>query len=503
VAQSVSSGLQSAAVASVSTVAAKLLVDWDGDGNLTDETAYLVEMSGEMAVVDEQGPSPLGSTVASSLSFTLDNTSGRFSPFKAGSAPGTSAGYGCRVAAEIGYTFTSGGATVTETVRMFTGTLEAPEESGYPARVAFRALGYEALAKEQRKSTPLHIGERSDAYLIALGALLTGDLGWANGHPKTGARIIPYAWLDDESIREECLRVASAEAGRFYWDKEGKRRFEPWSYLLTAPHSTSSQFTFTTAHFQNIQPAVDYTSVIDQVVVKWRPRVQGGLIVVYEHQEPIELDPGGSTTIWATFDGPVPAGQLVNPIAGTDYTARTAGYADKTQDVTVTLGSVDGTDRFAQRVAVTLENTDSNSVVFVDGLTIRGYGVVASAEQTYDTGEPEGVVAPRVLTIDNVYIQTAAAAEAVGEALKARLGAPRRVVTLERVPAIPWLEVADRVTVADSQTGVSGDFYITGFTWEYPKMTMSFTLLDVTNLFPHTDYFVVGTTALGDGRCWY
>ena len=80
------------------------------------------------------------------------------------------------------------------------------------------------------------------------------------------------------------------------------------------------------------------------------------------------------------------------------------------------------------------------------------------------------------------------------------------VYTLRGVPGIPSLNLGDRIRFQDA-SAISGtrDGFVIGIRWTAAEgFVQDVTLLDAEELFPHNDYFVVGTTALGaHGRCWY
>jgi hypothetical protein len=84
--------------------------------------------------------------------------------------------------------------------------------------------------------------------------------------------------------------------------------------------------------------------------------------------------------------------------------------------------------------------------------------------------------------------------------LRDRLQYPRRLIQWEG-PACPWLEPGDRVRIDNADAGISAQYcYVLHMTQSMSAngYRQSLLCLPVDNVFAHTDYFRLGTSAWAD-----
>ncbi len=467
----------------------KLEVCWD-DVHWTDETAYLLEMSGSSeGGALGVGPSALGSSLADTLSFTLDNRDRRYSVYDYG-------GYGKQVRAKVGM---QGAADLCQ---QMIGHLTAPREiPGLEATVSYDALSLASRAAGKRVSTALQVNKRADEYITMLAGMLDPNLVVI---PDTGLDVYPFLWSDDEPIWEEMVRVAEAEGGRVFIDKDGNLRF--WNFLhLLQNGSPVATFTGASTDYTDLEPEWDFSNIYNKVIVKYRPRFIAGIQSIWQSSEAIAVPPASDKLVWAQFQSP--AYQIVTPEAKTDYSARTASHIDKTSNVTVSVVAA-----YAQRAQLRLRNSNAVHQVYVDGLQLRGYPLLVTEERTAEAADDGAggsieTYGERVWEMDNVYIQSEEQAASLAQSILHRFKLPRRTVRLRNVRGLPYLEVGDRVHVDDTpNTDIDGDFFVAAIDWRAERRLFwhDLTLVDAASIYPYSNYFQVGATALGAaGRAYH
>ncbi len=154
----------------------------------------------------------------------------------------------------------------------------------------------------------------------------------------------------------------------------------------------------------------------------------------------------------------------IAPVATTDYKANTVADGtgtDKTANVTVTA------EPFASTVKFTITNNDAGPV-YMNALGIRGKGLYDEAPQTVEVFEQQPY-GERPISIDLRYQESAFTAAAFGTALLAQYSDPAlQVQSLTFYPqrsnalmlAALLGTVGDRITITETQTGISNDVWI-------------------------------------------
>jgi hypothetical protein len=508
--QTASAGLIAASTAWPRAPRNLVSVSWDGV-NLWDETGFVYEGSQIQGIITGgaigQGKEATGPTTADTSSWVFNNETKRFSAAGGSLVAyiGTNGGYGKPVAIDVGMVVAGGGV---EYCRQLLGVLTEPKEIVRPGprQVAYEALSMVSKYANQKAYTALQINKRADEYITLLASLLVP------APPSIicdyGLEVYPYLWADGESPWQDMTDVAAAEGGRVFLDKDGNLRFHNYLHLA---QTTSPQATITYNDFRSVVPEWDYPNVWNRVTVTYRQRYMAGLQTVWTAGDVIEVPPGSTITQWAQFGQP--AYGLLQPVASTDYTARTASYVDKTTDLTITIPANEGdANRYGQRVLVTLTNANATLSLYAENLQLRGYPVLSGAERTIDVSDTSIVPYERLLPINNIFIQSETAADAIARSLLARYRAPRQMARVLGLRGLPYLEVGDRLHLDDTVgTGLHGDYYVAEIQWRCSRhiYEQDLVLVDAASLVPYSNYFWVGTddahsTALGTvGRYFF
>jgi len=493
----------------------RLYVAWDGT-NYIDESAYLIDAQGDVRYVAPYSSLVGGAGITDQMTFTLDNASGRFSPLNTSGALYASIGSGGMYMRPVRFDVSvNNGANY---YRIFTGVLKLPgaqsptwQES---STVRLDARSRDELLLNLRQSTTRDV---FSAYVDAPPTEDTIFDVWitepGNGFVPddldldTGFVRIPFAWMDDESILEECWLLAAACGGRFFANHEGAFRYENMAAWQTETRSTTSQQTYTLSSFQRLEYRYDDTDLYNEITVEASPRSVGGVDVVWESESAVTLQPGETKTIVAKYDAPSYS------VTSLDVAARDVGGNDITSSIAVTP------TYYAQRASLAATNSSSLTARLTK-LRILGKPVVGAPDQeatrnstthganaAYFTGR---VKRERRMG-GNPYVQTLPQAEMLAQRILDLSEYPRLQFTLYGCDGNPDRRLGDRITI--DHTAVTGFMsstvacYVTGIRWGYNEMgfTQDLEAVQASSLFAYdNNYFIVGThTANGTRRLFY
>ena len=483
------------------TVLLRLYIAWDGT-NYIDESARLIQASGEnrLTAPDQVGS---GRGIVDRCQLDLHNADGRYSPLNTGSAI---------------YSYISGGGAYhrpmyleasinggTNYYRVFTGVIKLPQErTPTPNQIA-------TVTIECRSKDELLLGRRMSTTATSMAAAnaagyTEGDViaAWltAAGISATvdeGMFVIPWAWMDDESVLEEIWQLAAACGGRFYCDPDGTYRFEDVTHWLKSPHATSQE-TLTRDDFTDLTPSYSDTELYSTITVETSPRQAGALDKLWEPDETVIVPPSTTKTMTARLRQPA---SLIN---SPTYSAATAGGNDITSSVTVSMTAAN-----VQRVELSIANAHATEAAYMHPLMITGRQLEGgpTQEETRDsaTHGSNGTFWTARGTRSkalrgNAYIQTRAHAAALALFLLHRSEYPRLTYRLRGCPGKPTRRCGDRITINDTALmSAARDAFIVGITWRLTGNGFSQDLecIDAAALYPYqsTGYFVLGTNKLG------
>ena len=499
------------AMASSRTPSVRFLVDWADTGfanvaSWTDESDYVIAVRGELQSLDYgKSISAIGAGVSNAVYVTCRNpevTSGgsglRFSASNASGPLYTYIGGGkvhmTRACVQIGL---SG-----EYLRQITGYIvDAPED--YANRqVVFeirdRAVEF-ALA---RQASDLYTDTTAKAYLQYLCGILDKDvIAVTDQEFDDGLIEIEYAYLDNERVWEEMGLLAEAQAGRIWFDKDGDLHFDDGAHFVKPnvnswDDPTTSQAALDTADFLACNPRYPANAVYNHIQVEYQPRYVAIEQNIYTASETNIIAASGTRDIVCEFTYPV--NSVTTPEADTDYVAVTSGGTDITTDITITLTSD------ANQATLTIANANASFAAYLVKLELRGQPLLSEQSSRYETEDATSIAqyGRRTLPIRNPYVQSYRHAEMVGDLLLARYKDPVQNITLRGVRGLPWLEPGDRITVTETLTGIDEDYFIGKINWSFAAdqgYTMNLELMRAADLYPHTDYFVIGTSHYGTG----
>lgn len=503
------------AAAATRVIAVELRIAWGRDADewptdwatqSTDETTRLLDVSWdrrlELDSAQGRGVGPLAQ-----LRMTLDNYDQRFSPYNEG---------GALYASLNGETTTAGGVTVrypklwmtpvrlrmgfydatngNELVTVFSGLIDEPRETygldGERLQVTCLDRGAGLLAKNA--STIIQEDMMASdwiRYLVSsLGGIATGTT------VERAFFTIPYAWLDDEPIWSEVQAAAQSDGGYAYFDELGTFYYRNAAWWATAAASLTAQATIS-SQFQTFTPEYSYRTVATGARVEYQPREPGGEQVIWRSDKVIVVPPAGAT-IEAKFQ--YPTFLVLTPSKPGDWLPVSSGGLDMSGSVGLDVQNFN-----AQRADLVFTNT-ANQTVFIPKMQLRGLALVGGPQEQVDIDVTTPLVPENKRNIGgNAYIQTKAQANLVANLTAYRMSYPRLMHQFRGVPALPWLQLGDRIAV-DVAAPVTADRYgvITGlsFSWR-PEggFLMDIDAADVAGLYEYSDYHVIGTDDYGDG----
>jgi hypothetical protein len=323
----------------------------------------------------------------------LHNADGRYSPLNTGSAI---------------YSYISGGGAYhrpmyleasinggTNYYRVFTGVIKLPQERtptpNQIATVSIECRSKDELLLGRRMSTTATSmasanaagyteGDVIAAWLTAAGISATVD---------EGMFVIPWAWMDDESILEEIWQLAAACGGRFYCDPDGTYRFEDVTHWLKSPHATSQE-TITRDDFTDLTPSYSDTELYSTITVETSPRQAGALDKLWEPDETVIVPPSTTKTMTARLRQPA---SLIN---SPTYSAATAGGNDITSSVTVSMTAAGHRLGLGVDTAPTRDGGHALRSREAPGDAVHGPVVLAVLRLDRRAAQgPRGVVGPR------------------------------------------------------------------------------------------------------------
>lgn len=490
------------------TVAFRFYVDWDFNGTFTDESAYVASARGDMRLAPPEQAISGNSGIVSSMSVTLRNAAGRFSPLRTDGALyaylANGGGYHAPCYMEVSV---DGGSNY---YRVFTGVLKLPSESTLTSKenptVTIEARSLEELYLQKRYSSAAantaiwHESGFTEADYI------NGWLQYAAGVDAgdlvidPGLFVVPWAWLDDESPIEDAWQMAAACGGRVYADPDGDFVFENMAHWQVSSRSTSSQFTFTKDDYINLSLRYDDTELYNVVTVEAAPRSPASLDVLWESETVPLIEPGATKLITARFNTPCYS------TSGVQFEAHDQGGTSRTADVSISA------TYYAQRADLTVTNASTHRVYLyplrVLGTPIVGGPEIEESRNSTDDGANAAFFTTRGTTRTravrgNPYIQTAAHAGTLAQFLLDRHEKPRVTIKLAGVQGQPALRLSDRVTITDASTMTSSQqCYVLGVAWTLGGgFKQDIDAVQASNVFPYDGlYFVVGTHTVGASR---
>jgi len=478
-----------------------LRIDWDFSGSYTDESARLISAMGSLRLAAPESSLSNPRGIVNQMTLTLRNNVGRYSALNTGGDLYSYIADGGAYHAPMYLRVSIDGSNY---YRVFTGVIKTPIEQGptmgdiatvqIDCRDRCEALLSKSITTTQSRLVSAYTSYWNESDIIA--QWLT-DASYSSGSDYVvdeGLFVIPWAWLDDESPLEEIWALAAACGGRFYCDRSGIFRYENAYHWLKSPH-TSSQETFTESSYSRIEPVYDDKELYKAITVEVSERSLGAVGTIWEANG-IEVIPADTTkTIVAKLRQPC------YDITEVAYTAVSSGGTDLSADVDAPTLT-----EYAQRIEMEFTNDNTTHDVNLVNLTLTGIPIDGSPgdEETYtstDSFWTDRQGRTKAIRM-NAWVQTEAQKDFIGEFLKDRLDTPRLKFMMRGVPGDPERNLGDLVTIDDDNImSSSRTAYITeiNFKADATGFEQTITALDATDLYPSSDYFVIGTNVCGDG----
>lgn len=476
----------------------RLECNWNKDGSTwTDESSRLLSASGQMQTL-ELWQMAGGTAVQPSwtANFAMRNASDRYSSTNTSSPiyANISGNQGHGIPIRFSMGLDDGGFSYT---RIFTGYIDDISiGSTRNDRATFLCFDNSHPLMQDKVTTTMYQGQRVDQWLTQLRTEVNGSYSTSF---DDGLTVYPYCWADSENAWSEMCQAVFAEAGVLYFALDGTLTFENAETWAKDSRHSSSQHTFSVSRIQDIMLDFDWRTVYNEVIVEYSPRVQAGAVELYSLSERATVQPGQTETFDARLR--YPGTVISTPVANEDYHIITATGTDLTGDMTVSL------TKSAQQVTISIENTHAFRTAIVHdfrlvGLPLIGFPALQETLQATDSdiGDPTSATAKTFRVRDNPYVQTKEQAKLLVNILRDRLKVGRLSYPIREANAIPDLIPGDRVTVAETDSEISDDGFIKSINWKYSggAYKADYNIVSATNWFPHSDYFVLGTSTLAD-----
>jgi len=475
----------------------------------TDVSALVKRIDGDMQATDwRKSIAAVGGGVSDSCTVTLQNPedTGSYSGLRYSSSNEYSSLYTYigdglinMKRAYVAVGFTSG--STDYVTRQITGYIVGVGEQRQGRNITFEIRDRAADASLTRAATALYTDVTAKSHMQVLAAMLDKDALTSSEEVfDTGMIILPYAWLDDDSIWDEMAYVAEAQLGRVWWDKDGNLHFDDGSHFVkpstnSYDNARTSQHTFTTANMRSVDARYDMGSIFNHVIVEYQPRYVACEQTVYTATETTVIPPANSRVVRCEFRYPLYS--MTDPTVSTDIKAVTSGGTDISSDISYTA------TEYATYVELTLTNANTDFAAYVYKLDISGRPLLSEQGDKYEAENTTSIAryGRRTWRVTNPYVTTYRHAQMIGDYLLARYKDPIQVIRIAGARGVPWLEIGDRVTVVDSLSGLNDEFFLTHIRWSLAPgaaYTMDITAMRAADLFYYLDeYFILGTDIYG------
>ena len=483
------------------TIAYRLYIAWNGTDYVA-ESSRLLQASGENRLTS---PDAIGSGrgIVDRCTLELDNRDGRYSPLNSSGALYSSiqagGAYNRPMYLEVSI---DGGSNY---YKVFSGVIKIPQETTptptKPATVTIDCRSMDEILLGRRMSLSVANLQTQNASGYTEGDTINFwvQLAGKSATCDDGVFVLPYAWLDDESVLEEIWQIAAATGGRFYADPDGTYRYEDMTHWLKSPHTTSQE-TFTRADFAELQPVYTDNELYNSITVEASARYMGAVDVLWEPDEPVVVPPSSTKAITARFRQPTYSASA--PV----WKAATQGGVDMTASVTVSV-----TASYVQRMELSIVNAATEAVYLhpfnISGVALTGGPTQEETRTSAADGSNNSWWTSRSTTRSkairgNAYIQTRAQAGTLAHFLLRRSEAPRLTFRLKGCPGKSSRRCGDLVTINDTAImSSSRTAFITAIAWWLTQngFAQDIECIDAASLYPYqaTGYFVIGTNKLG------
>jgi len=418
----------------------KVEVDWDSNGSYADESVYFLSAKG-----DEEIQGELGHAVMGTLDITLSNITERFSPENSDSAivsylklslQPIKFSIGIKVSGSYEY------------LQRFTGYVDEIVANEKDGTVLFKCK--DGAVKLQRNYPQMGIYQnyRTDElvdYIGNEGGILDANMILETGKHKVGTAVFDGGIC----IWDLMAELAEAEAGRVFFDNNGKLNFWNRYHLITPGHEWDLGDSF---EILNRDGGYSEKYFKNKIKIDARPKVTMAEQVIWDMgqtnkavsaglNKAIVIPPNSTETIQTDFRDPITS--ITTPVAATDYEANTVIDGSGTS-INANL-SISKTDYAQSSVLVLTSNY--NGIMYITKLQLRGTPVKIVKEIEVENTDDVSLVTvgEKLLSIGNDFIDAEAYVIELAIKLLAKWKKMLNPYTLS-INCVPMLQAGDVVS---------------------------------------------------------
>ena len=318
----------------------------------------------------------------------------------------------------------------------------------------------------------------------------------------SGPDLIKWWWATGKKAKTEIENIANSGIGFAFVAADGKLKY------YSRRHADDPVMVIREGQLKKdiVMPQPwEFQRNIVKLSVK--PRVTQSSQDIWTFNDTPAIVAGDSIELWAAFsydNQSVPATDVIEPVATTDYTANAASDgtgADKTADITVSMPS---SNIFAENAKITITNNDA-STVYITLLKVRGKPINLPNVSGIVKGGTDADTMPRVLELDLLWQQDYNVGVNIAEYLLDFLSSIQYFPTIiiEGRPSIQFgLDLYDNISLTLDTWGVDLNFKVGKIKHKFLNSTGQHVQTEI-KLFPVyvppvPNYWFLGTAGLSE-----
>lgn len=405
-----------------------------------DETDYVMDIA-----IDKELNLPLGGLVKAMADFSLDNTSGRFTPRYVGGNSELFTALLPRRPVIITQGFKVNG--VDQTVPEFVGvTTRTPEVSLLNKTAQLHAedfIGF--LQNKFLDRQVMFTAQRTDQVMETL--LQSIGYGTAQYDLDAGINTIPFGLFEvGTKLADIFDQLAKAELGHFFQDEEGKLKFWNRQHWDSSPYTEVQRVISTSQVLDAKVPKDDHIINVVEVTSKVRNKKPEKIIFKsVSGGDNMSLAPSSVTEKFINFQDPALSMTTPTGTSTSSYfkvnTAADGSGTDITSSVTITR-----VDKFATSAKLFFNNANA-ATGYITELTVTGR--TAEYDKTIYVREKRGISVTayeeQVFAYENDYIQDETWAGSLANLVIQDFGLPENIQDIT-IRAIPELQLGDLIS---------------------------------------------------------
>lgn len=470
------------------TLLANLLISWDG-ATWTDESDYLVSANGTFSFSAAADFLISGGGIVNQATIVLSNANNRYIPnvsgldfFQRHVRLGVDQGAGVkRIFSGVihGVRLTSPNPGTASQLVLECHTMEAPYlQRKFDMTIADFNYLHRVAATEY------------EFFDLIIRIRLATDLTLAF---DPGTVSFPWLWLDDESVLEECWKLAAACGGVMYTNVLGHLIYKnatSGANNVLNPRETLSR----NANSYSISAMdMNQDDLYSDVVVEISTRSIGDTEELWlpEDYADLVVPPNDSLVVNATFSDPA--------YSITDVEWEAISNAGTSMTSSVSLTRVD----YAQKSQLTFTNLHATAQAIIPYIRVHGVPVVGrvSFERVANsTSAFWNTRDRRTRSVrQNAYVQTPVQGKYLADIILAESEEPRTVVTLSGLPGDPDRFIGQTVRIQDSRLkNVDIVGQIEHMAWQLTQTyQQTITVQDFGNIYMYAPYFTLNSATNG------